>query len=155
MTSIKKKIIIKWKTKCFFLDWRDVIFWVCWFLVETITSGTCLNSYEMIKTETSRCSKVTKLTYCILSTLIFLLCHRKEIKLKFTISFFQGVKVNLYRKMILSSIQKKRKLGSNRASDACIYRLDQVKFHFFAIIFSFRLLIIIIEFKNLISFFSA
>lgn len=94
------------KNKMFFLDWRDVIFWVCWFLVETITSGTCLNSYEMIKTETSRCSKVTKLTYCILSTLIFLLCHRKEIKLKFTISFFQGVKVNLYRKLILSSIQK-------------------------------------------------
>lgn len=94
------------KNKMFFLDWRGVIFWVCWFLVETITSGTCLNSYEMIKTETSRCSKVTKLTYCILSTLIFLLCHRKEIKLKFTISFFQGVKVNLYRKLILSSIQK-------------------------------------------------
>lgn len=94
------------KNKMFFLDWRDVIFWVCWFLVETITSGTCLNSYEMIKAETSRCSKVTKLTYCILSTLIFLLCHRKEIKLKFTISFFQGVKVNLYRKLILSSIQK-------------------------------------------------
>lgn len=94
------------KNKMFFLDWRDVIFWVCWFLVETITSGTCLNSYEMIKTETSRCSKVTKLTYCILSKLIFLLCHRKEIKLKFTISFFQGVKVNLYRKLILSSIQK-------------------------------------------------
>lgn len=94
------------KNKMFFLDWRDVIFWVCWFLVETITSGTCLNSYEMIKTETSRCSKVTKLTYCILSTLIFLLCHRKEIKLKFTISFFQGVKVNLYRKLILNSIQK-------------------------------------------------
>lgn len=143
------------KNKMFFLDWRDVIFWVCWFLVETITSGTCLNSYEMIKTETSHCSKVTKLTYCILSTLIFLFCHRKEIKLKFTISFFQGVKVNLYRKLILSSIQKNENSVQIELQMRVYIDLIKSSFIFFAIIFSFRLLIIIIEFKNLISFFSA
>ena len=60
----------------------------------------------MIKTLLKRCSKETKLSHCIFSTLIFLLCLRKEIKLKFTVSFFQGVKVNLYRKLILISIQK-------------------------------------------------